>query len=96
MKIPGFTADLALQRKEHYYQIAALSTVDQDGIFPTQYGDIPAPDGPGFPGGIPGMPDIPLIPRHRICFYPCSRICFWVRPWHWVCFYPCQRICVWV
>jgi hypothetical protein len=92
MNIPGFTADLSLHRINDYYATAGLSTVNHEGIFPAQFSEIPAPDGPDFPGGIPGLSDVPQVPLHRICFYPCRRICIG----RWICFYPCLRRCIWI
>jgi hypothetical protein len=98
INMPGFTAELSLHRTNDYYQTAALSAVNQEGIFPAQFGEIPAPDGPDFPGRIPGLPDIPQVPPHRLCFYPCQPFCFFPSSWGGrpACFYPCRQRCIWL
>lgn len=97
MNIPGFTADLSLNKINNHYKAVALSTITRAGILPAQFGEMPAPDGPDFPGGIPGLSDIPQVPLHKFCFYPCQRICFplWGGG-RTICFYPCQQRCFWV
>jgi hypothetical protein len=93
INMPGFTADLSLNRRNDYYRAASSSTANQGGVFPAQLGGILAPGGPDMPG-IPGFPDIPTVPHFPpFCYYPCEPICL-SRNGRFLCFYPCYRRCI--
>lgn len=93
MNIPGFTAEISLYKKSDQYLTTISSARTQGIVMPAQFGEMPAPDGPDIT--IPGLTDMPIpLPRRKICFYPCQRIC--LPSLGIPCFYPCKQICIWV
>jgi hypothetical protein len=110
MNIPGFTAEVSLRTINDCYRSGVVPILNQESIFPAQFGEIPAPDGPDFPGGIPGLPNIPLLPLQRResparsprqylwCYYPCRPLCFFPHSWggRMACIYRCEQECIWL
>jgi hypothetical protein len=93
INMPGFTADLSLNRRNDYYRAASSSTANQGGVFPAQLGGILALDGPDILG-IPGFPDIPTVPHFPpFCYYPCKPIRL-SRNGRSLWYFPCNQICI--